>query len=133
MNAVFLDTVGLLALWSQDDQWHQQAWIAFEKIISSRQIVVTSPYVLLECANAASRRPYRNDLIQFRDTLLPAGGIIEPTQNEVEEAWAKYRSGDRTAPGVIDLLSFSVMRRLNLRQPFTNDRHFRTAGFQTLF
>jgi len=25
MNAVFLDTVGLLALWNRSDQWHESA------------------------------------------------------------------------------------------------------------
>ena len=29
MNAVFLDTVGLLALWDEGDQWHTAAETAF--------------------------------------------------------------------------------------------------------
>jgi predicted nucleic acid-binding protein len=29
MNLVFMDTVGLLALWNKDDQWHQAAEKAF--------------------------------------------------------------------------------------------------------
>jgi len=30
-------------------------------------------------------------------------------------------------------MSFVVMRRLSMTQAFTNDHHFRAAGFQTLF
>ena len=31
MNLVFMDTVGLLALWNTDDQWHETAEKAFAK------------------------------------------------------------------------------------------------------
>jgi len=30
-------------------------------------------------------------------------------------------------------VSFAVMRRLGIIDAFTNDRHFRAAGFNTLF
>ena len=36
-------------------------------------------------------------------------------------------------PGIVDYVSFAVMRRLGIRQAFTNDRHFQEAGFETLF
>lgn len=133
MSAVFLDTVGLLALWDADDQWHNLASTAFDRIVSARQVVVTTNFVLLECANAAARRPYRKDLIDIRDELLRAGGLIDPTSNDVQAAWAEYRQGIASGPGVVDLVSFATMRRLQIRDAFTNDRHFRAAGFQTLF
>lgn len=34
---------------------------------------------------------------------------------------------------IVDHVSFAVMRRLGLSKAFTNDRHFRGAGFETLF
>jgi len=33
----------------------------------------------------------------------------------------------------VDHVSFVVMRRLGVGRAFTNDRHFRAAGFETLF
>jgi predicted nucleic acid-binding protein len=30
-------------------------------------------------------------------------------------------------------ISFTIMRRLGITRAFTNDRHFRAAGFETLF
>jgi len=133
VSAVFLDTVGLLALWDADDQWHALASTAFARIVSARQVVVTTSLVLLECANAASRRSYRRDLLEMRDELLAAGGIIDPTGDNVETAWAEYRRGTATGPGVVDLVSFTIMRQLRIDDVFSNDRHFRAAGFQTLF
>jgi len=36
-------------------------------------------------------------------------------------------------PGIVDCISFAVMRRLGLTEAFTNDQHFTAAGFTTLF
>ena len=38
MTAVFLDTVGLLALWNQADQWHLSAEAAFQRILEQRRL-----------------------------------------------------------------------------------------------
>jgi predicted nucleic acid-binding protein len=35
-DPVFLDTVGLLALWDEDDQWHEAAETAYAEIRSHR-------------------------------------------------------------------------------------------------
>src|SRR5260370_1456366 len=35
--------------------------------------------------------------------------------------------------GIVDQISFVVMRRLSIARAFTNDEHFRAAGFETLF
>jgi uncharacterized protein len=35
--------------------------------------------------------------------------------------------------GIVDHVSFTIMRRLGISKAFTNDGHFRAAGFETLF
>ncbi len=40
MIPVFLDTVGLIALWDTDDQWHAAAESAYKRIVSQRQSTV---------------------------------------------------------------------------------------------
>ena len=54
MNLVFMDTVGLLALWNADDQWHDAAERAFATIDVDRTTLLTTAYVLLEPATPAS-------------------------------------------------------------------------------
>jgi predicted nucleic acid-binding protein len=49
---VFLDTVGLLAVWDESDQWHQAAQACFVELLAGRADLVTSSFVLLECGNA---------------------------------------------------------------------------------
>jgi hypothetical protein len=97
-----------------------------------RRLVTTSP-VLCECGNAAARRPYRTDVNELRKFLVQEQLLVDPTPEEVDQAWAAYDRGDAGEAGIVDHLSFQVMRRLGLTEAFTNDQHFEAAGFTTLF
>ena len=133
MSRVFLDTVGLLARWDRDDQWHdtaKQAWLA---LVAERAEVVTTSAVLLECGNAAARRVYRTHVDDLRQVLERKEAVIHPTNEDWAQAWTAYRQGEADQAGIVDHVSFAVMRRLGLRQAFTNDRHFRAAGFELCF
>jgi len=133
MNAVFLDTVGLLALWDLADQWHAAAEAAFERIVAGRLRTLTTTFVLLECGNAAARRPYRAEVDLLRRTLEQRGELIIPTRADWLQAWQAYAARTVGEASIVDHVSFVVMRRLGLTDAFTNDRHFQTAGFATLF
>ena len=133
MNTVFLDTVGLLALWDTRDQWHNAAERAFAQHVTPGTEMLTTAFVLLECANAAARRPYRSDVVRLRQELEAGGLVVHPTQEDWDEAWNAYARGAAGQPGVVDHVSFIVMQRLGVEKAFTNDRHFQAAGFQTLF
>ena len=133
MNPVFLDTVGLLAVWETSDQWHAAADAAYEKLLKQGRKLVTTPLVILECGNAAARRPYRQRVNVLRQYLMQEGLLVEPMFQEVEGAWAAYDRGEAGQAGIADHVSFVVMRRLGLTEAFTNDRHFQAAGFMVLF
>jgi uncharacterized protein len=133
MNLVFLDTVGLLALWDASDQWHSVADAAFGNLSSHKVPFTTTSYVLLECANAAARRPYRQAVERLRERMESHNMLVFPTPADWNQAWTDYRQGDAGQPGIVDYVSFAVMRRLGIQQAFTNDRHFKDAGFETLF
>jgi uncharacterized protein len=133
MIPVFLDTVGLIAVWERADQWHATASGVFKSLLRHGVPLVTTPQVLLECGNASARRPCRTDVAELRRDLIAAGGLVPPTPTEEDEAWAAYERGEAGQAGIVDHVSFVVMRRLALSQAFTNDAHFRAAGFETLF
>jgi uncharacterized protein len=61
------------------------------------------------------------------------GSLIVPTPDDQRAAWAAYQRGDAGQAGIVDHVSFAVMPRLGSIQAFTNDAHFRAAGFETLF
>lgn len=133
MRAVFLDTVGLLALWDKTDQWRQAASAAMTSLAAPGVRLVTTSLVLLECGNAAARKPYRADVCLLRDRLSQQGNLIQPTDGDIEGAWNAYRRDNAGGAGIVDHISFVVMRRSGIADAFANDRHFRTAGFNTLF
>jgi predicted nucleic acid-binding protein len=133
VNAVFLDTVGLLALWDVADQWHAAAEAAYQDVVARRLPFLTTTFVLLESGNAAARRPYRAEVCVLRRTLEQRQELIVPTEQDWADAWGAYERGEAGQAGIVDHVSFSVMRRLGLTQAFTNDRHFQAAGFETLF
>lgn len=133
MSAVFADTVGLIALWDKSDQWHAGADAAFQAIRRTRARLTTTTFVLLECGNAAARRPYRTAVDSLREQLATARTLVVPTDADWTEAWAAYRRGEADQAGIVDQVSFAVMRRLGITRAFTNDAHFRAARFETLF
>jgi predicted nucleic acid-binding protein len=133
VNGVFLDTVGLVAVWDTSDQWHAVAEEGFGRLLRDNVPLLTTSYVLLECGNAASRRPYRGRVNALRAQLRETGLLFDPTVEEIETAWEAYDRGDAAGAGIVDQISFVVMRRLEIRHAFTNDEHFTAAGFETLF
>ncbi len=133
MTPVFLDTVGLLALWDASDQWHDAAEEAFSKLDQKKSSLLTTTFVLLECGNAAARRPYRFAVGRLRERMESTGTLVVPTEDDWRRAWEAYQAGEVGDAGIVDYVSFEVMQRLEISQAFTNDHHFRVAGLQPLF
>lgn len=94
---------------------------------------MTTPLIFIECGNAAARTPFRPRVDALRRSFLDEGSLIEPSDDELDEAWSAYSRGMAGQAGVVDHVSFVVMRRLGLTQAFTSDVHFKAAGFETLF
>lgn len=133
MNGVYLDTVGLVALWNRQDQWHEVATRAFAGLVRSRVPLVSTSFVFLECGNAASRHIFRSLACELRAEMAAGGSLIVPTSEDEEAAWDAYHRGEAGSAGIVDHVSFVVMRRLGLTRAFTHDAHFRAAAFETLF
>lgn len=133
MKIVFLDTVGLIAIWDVDDQWHSAASAASRPLQSPGIRLVTTPQVLFECGNASARRSYRSDVWLLWNRLRAQGNLTIATDDEIEKAWAAYHRERIGGAGKVDHISFVVMRRLGITDAFTNDRHFKAAGFNALF
>jgi len=132
MRTVLLDTIGLIALWDKSDQWHTAADNAYQVLTSSAVRLVTTTLILCECGNAAARRPYRRDVADLWSGLDAVGDLIRPTDAQMNRAWVRYSAAPPGSAGVVDQISFIVMTELGISEAFTNDAHFRVAGFVTL-
>jgi uncharacterized protein len=133
MMTAFLDSVGLLAIWDEDDQWHERATKAYSQLAREKAVLYSSTFVLAECGNTASRYSHRLEPDLLRARLEEMGTLIFPTSDDWSIAWAAYRRSEAGAAGIVDQISFAVMRRLGVTRAFTNDKHFRAAGLEPLF
>jgi predicted nucleic acid-binding protein len=133
LTPVFLDTVGLVAAWDASDQWHVPAARALARCAEEGVPTVTSALVLLECGNAAARRPYRSSVAKLYAQMQGSGKLIVPTDEDLRLGWERYGTQPPGGPGIVDQISFIVMSRLGITRAFTNDQHFRRAGFEVLF
>ena len=133
MKTVFLDTVGLIALWDQTDQWHESAEVAMARLIASKHRFFSSELVMMECGNSAARRPFRDSVLRMRQSLLDRDRLVFAHHEEMKSALRAYAKREAAGAGIVDQISFILMRRLGITEAFTNDEHFRSAGFVTLF
>ena len=133
MSAVFVDTVGLIVIWDEDDQWHTAARTAFERLFLNGTNLLSTSFVMAEAGNAAARRNYRGAVEQLRTDFESTNRLIYPSHEDWQQAWDCYRRREGNSAGLVDCLSFVVMRRVGIQQAFTNDEHFVAAGFEVLF
>jgi len=73
------------------------------------------------------------NLLPCLQDFIELGTLVTPTDAEVEQAWEAYERRYAAGAGVVDQISFVLMDRLDIKVAFTNDEHFRAAGFVTLF
>jgi uncharacterized protein len=128
---IFVDTLFVIALINQRDQYHRQALALADSV--EGQPLVTTDAVLLEIGNALARG-FKPQAIEVLDHLLSSEEIevVRLTPELFDEAYDLYsRYRDKTW-GLVDCISFVVMRRANLSDALTFDSHFGQAGFQAL-
>lgn len=133
MTPVFLDTAGLIAIWNSADQWHNAAHQAYVALKRREITLYTTSFVLLECGNAASRKPFRGSVLRLREQLLVDNCLIFPSDSDCQQAWSDYERGFPGDAGIVDCVSFVVMRRFGIAEAFTNDHHSPRPGSRLYF
>lgn len=130
-DAVFLDTVHILALINPRDDWHQRAASASEK---APERLVTTEAVLTEVADALCQRSTRSWAVQAIDDLRRDPNVrCVPVEAELfERAFEMYRQRSDKHWSLTDCISFVVMEDLKLHDALTADVHFEQAGFIAL-
>lgn len=130
-NKIFVDTLFLVALINRRDQYHQQARELADRF--NGYPLLTTDAILLEFGNALARN-YKNEAADLIEYFLSAeeAEIFRLTHELFDKAFDLYKSYQDQSWGLVDCISFVVMREANVTQALTCDRHFIQAGFQTL-
>jgi predicted nucleic acid-binding protein len=128
---VFIDTLYVVALINQRDQFHARAEELAEQFEGQRFLVTDA--VILEIGNALARN-YKPEATRVVEHLLtsPDVGGIRLTAELLTEAFTLYKSHQDKEWGLTDCVSFIVMRQADVREALTFDQHFVQAGFEAL-
>lgn len=127
-ESAFVDTGYILALVNENDQHHAEA-LALSEQFDGQPIIVTDA-VLLEIGNALSRMD-RNAAVQIIQDLRESPGVtvVNLTPELFESGFDLYRRHTDKHWGLVDCVSFVVMRRMGLTTALAFDQHFVQAGF----
>jgi predicted nucleic acid-binding protein len=131
---VFLDSAYALALAAPSDQLHFRAVVLSEQLEANRTRLLTTQVVLLEIGNALSKQCYRESAVQLLSGLAmdPLVEIVPLSPDLYTSAFDLHRGRFDKEWGLIDCVSFVVMRSRGIGQALTADEHFEQAGFRAL-
>jgi predicted nucleic acid-binding protein len=95
--------------------------------------IVTTAGVILEIGNSLARS-HRLKALDLIEILLSRKSCSIEWVNEslLLDAIDLYERHHDKSWGMVDCLSFVVMRRRRIREALTNDQHFEQAGFVAL-
>ncbi|BAZ84482.1 type II toxin-antitoxin system VapC family toxin [Dolichospermum compactum] len=128
---IFVDTWFFVALINKRDQYHQKALELSEEYESYP--LITTDAVFLEVGNALSNN-YKNEAVELIESFLESDDVevIRLNTDLFDEALSLYKKHQDKSWGLVDCISFVVMKRHEITQALTFDRHFIQAGFQAL-
>lgn len=128
---IFVDTAFVVAWISPNDALHVRAVELLNEIRSEQWL--TTDCVLLEIGNSLARI-HRAEAIRVIDNFLSDEKIevVGLDANLFNRAFELFRTRDDKSWGLIDCVSFVVMKEHEVTDALTNDRHFQQAGFKAL-
>ena len=131
-KSVFLDTAYIMALIRQNDKHHSLA-IEISKQIKAEKIqLITTEAILIEAAGFLAKVKFRNKysitVNEIRKNVLVEKIIDE----SLHLAWSMYEKMFDKEWSLTDCYSFVAMKKYDLKQALTTDKHFEQAGFERL-
>ncbi|TFI53450.1 PIN domain-containing protein [Mastigocladus laminosus UU774] len=131
VTKIFVDTLFVVALINQRDQYHQRASELADNL--ETHPLITTDAVLLEIGNALARN-YKNEAIEIIEHFCTSDEveIVRLTPELFAQAFTLYKIHQDKGWGLVDCISFVVMKQAEVSQALTFDQHFVQAGFQAL-
>jgi len=132
LTPLFVDAAYVIALINERDRYHAQA-----KRLARRyrdQPLLISEGVLLEIGNALAGR-FRLRAAQIIEQILASSQVevIYTSPQLLMSAIALYKQVADKQWGLVDCISFVIMRERGVSEALTADHHFVQAGFRALF
>ncbi|HKP38057.1 MAG TPA: PIN domain-containing protein [Pyrinomonadaceae bacterium] len=130
-DRIFLDTSFVIALINDRDQYHGQAQALSYSFENSA--LLTTSAVLFEIGNALAK-DFRAEAVNVIRVLAGSTRVevAEIDLKLLNNGLAVYENYADKTWGLVDCISFVVMREAEVNQVLTFDRDFEQAGFRVL-
>ncbi len=117
-NQIFVDTLFVVALINQRDQYHYKSSELANKF--EGYPLLTTDAVLLEIGNALARN-YKDKGVEIIEQFFASDEveIVRLTPQLFEQAFNLYKTHQDKAWGLVDCISFVVMKQTGMTQAFT--------------
>src|SRR3972149_6017936 len=126
---IFVDTSYILALFNTADEFHEQA-IELKRLTSYPYKVIITEAILLEIGNALSKQNLRKRCSAFIRGFYETENIevVPITTTLINEGLEFFDKRHDKEWGLIDCISFVVMKRYGIKDALAADDHFVQAG-----
>lgn len=132
-NDLFVDTSGWANYVDSQDSLHPVVVTLVQRVITRRQRLVTTNYIIAELVSLLSSRYHfpRSQVITAINSIKKEA-VVEIVYIERffdNEAWKLLEARPDKEWSLVDATSFVVMKRFGMTQALTTDHHFAQAGF----
>lgn len=131
MPPLLIDTAFIIALVNRRDKYHAQAQKLVQQYVKHSLLVTDA--ILLEVGNALAQQ-FRQEAVAIIEQFLnaPEVEVIHLTPDQFTAAFSLYKKYTDKEWGLVDCISFVVMRERGIQEALTFDHHFVQAGFTAL-
>lgn len=129
---VFVDTSALYAVLDRTDEAHERAAVAWDELLVSSTVLVSTNYIEMETAALVQHRLGTKAIALLYRDVWP---VIERHWVQPDDhaaALSALLTAGRRKLSLVDCSSFEVMRRRGITTAFTLDKHFRQQGFEVM-
>ncbi|MFO8079315.1 MAG: PIN domain-containing protein [Armatimonadota bacterium] len=131
MRRIWSDTSFWYAFLYRDEPVHADA-VALIRDLEAE--IITSTFAIAETASLVTKRGTKVHAIALYRYLDEAGecNIVHPSQGQFEAARDLFLSHPDWDFDLVDAISFTLMRDLEIDTALTLDSHFAQMGFETM-
>jgi len=128
---VFVDTAAWIALAVATDPLHPRAVETWRRLLQDGRGLATSIPVVMETFTFLERNTTREAALRWKDSLgdVRRLRLLECSKKDLAASWKWFEHRELHRLSSVDAVSFVVMGTHRLRQVFTFDHHFASAGF----
>ncbi len=130
LTNLFVDTSAWCALSDRNDQNHKKASDFLNSLKGKNIKIITSDYIFDESVTLLRAHISHSSSVDFGNSLLRSDVIIHSIDRDIWiDAWNIFVNYSDQHFSFTDCSSFALMKKLNIRDAFTFDHHFRIIGF----